>query len=61
MKWAAKTASTPPAPQNKKKVATVPNKKDLITHSVLGDAAQWNVETYGYTRGLRSLTLHNEK
>ena len=35
---AAKTAPTPAAPQNKKKVAAVPNKKDLIPDSVLSDA-----------------------
>ena len=40
MKCAAKTASTPAAPQNKKKVAAVPNKKDLIPDSVLGDVGR---------------------
>ena len=38
VKCAAKTAPTPAAPQNKKKVAAVPNKKDLILDSVLSDA-----------------------
>ena len=38
VKCAAKTAPTPAAPQNKKKVAAVPNKKDLIPDSVLSDA-----------------------
>ena len=38
VKCAAKTAPTPAAPQNKKKVAALPNKKDLIPDSVLGDA-----------------------
>ena len=37
VKCAAKTAPTPAAPQNKKKVAAVPNKKDLIPDSVLSD------------------------
>ena len=38
MKCAAKTAPKPAAPQNKQKVAAVPNKKDLIPDSVLSDA-----------------------
>ena len=38
MKCAAKTVPTPAAPQNKKKVAAMPNKKYLIPDSVLSDA-----------------------